>query len=379
MAAAIEVNRAIAGDEQEVFVASQWQLMWRKFLKHRVAVIAGIVLLFFYGIAAFAEFLSMGDPAVGTHRYHLLQPQTVHWWDDGGFNPHVKALEGSRDPRTQRKVYAVLPDEKIPVGFFVHGFEYKLLGLFKTDRHIMGFTDPEVYEERPSPYVLGSDAVGRDQWSRLMIASRISLTIGLVGVLLAFILGVSLGALSGYYGGWVDQVIQRMIEVLTSIPTIPLWMGLAATIPRDWSVIRVYLAITVILSIISWTGMARVVRGRFLSLREEDFVMAAQLAGASQGRIIFRHMVPVFTSHIIAAATLAIPGMIITETALSYLGLGLRPPAVSWGVMLQQAQNVQTVALFPWLMFVAIPVIIVVLSFNFFGDGIRDAADPYSQ
>ena len=378
MATAIEVSRRIVGDEQEVFVASQWQLMWRKFLKHRVAVGCAVILLGFYGIAAFAEFLSMGDPGVGTHRYHLLQPQTVHWWDDG-FSPHVKALEGGRDPRTQRKVYAVLPDEKIPLSFFVRGFEYKLLGLFKTDRHIMGFADPEVYEERPAPYVLGSDAVGRDQWSRLMIASRISMTIGLVGVLLAFILGVSLGALSGFYGGWVDQVIQRMIEVLTSIPTIPLWMGLAATIPRDWSVIRVYLAITVILSIISWTGMARVVRGKFLSLREEDFVMAARLAGASQGRIIFRHMVPVFTSHIIAAATLAIPGMIITETALSYLGLGLRPPAVSWGVMLQQAQNVQTVALFPWLMFVAIPVIIVVLSFNFFGDGIRDAADPYSQ
>ena len=378
MATAIEGNRAIVGDEQEVFVASQWQLMWRSFLRHRVAVASGIILLGFYGISAFAEFLSMGDPAVGTHRYHLLQPQTVHWWD-GGFNPHVKGLEGGRDPRTSRKTYTVLPDEKIQLGFFVQGFEYKLLGLFKTDRHFMGFTDPEVYKERPAPYVLGSDAVGRDQWSRLMIASRISLTIGLVGVLLAFILGVSLGALSGYYGGWVDQVIQRMIEILTSIPTIPLWMGLAATIPRDWSVIRVYFAITVILSIISWTGMARVVRGKFLALREEDFVMAAQLVGASRGRIIFRHMVPVFTSHIIAAATLAIPGMIITETALSYLGLGLRPPAVSWGVMLQQAQNVQTVALFPWLMFVAIPVIIVVLAFNFFGDGIRDAADPYSQ
>ena len=378
MVTAIEGNRAIVGDEQEVFVASQWQLMWRSFLRHKVAVASGIILLGFYGISAFAEFLSMGDPAVGTHRYHLLQPQTVHWWD-GGFNPHVKGLEGGRDPRTSRKTYTVLPDEKIQLGFFVQGFEYKLLGLFKTDRHFMGFTDPEVYKERPAPYVLGSDAVGRDQWSRLMIASRISLTIGLVGVLLAFILGVSLGALSGYYGGWVDQVIQRVIEVLTSIPTIPLWMGLAATIPRDWSVIRVYFAITVILSIISWTGMARVVRGKFLALREEDFVMAAQLAGASRGRIIFRHMVPVFTSHIIAAATLAIPGMIITETALSYLGLGLRPPAVSWGVMLQQAQNVQTVALFPWLMFVAIPVIIVVLAFNFFGDGIRDAADPYSQ
>ena len=378
MATAIEVSRRIVGDEQEVFVASQWQLMWRRFLKHRVAVGCAVILLGFYGIAAFAEFLSMGDPGEGTHRYHLLQPQTVHWWD-GGFNPHVKALEGGRDPRTSRKVYTVLPDEKIPLSFFVRGFEYKLLGFVKTDRHFMGFTDPAVYEERPAPYVLGSDAVGRDQWSRLMIASRISMTIGLVGVLLAFFLGVSLGALSGFYGGWVDQVIQRMIEVLTSIPTIPLWMGLAATIPRDWSVIRVYLAITVILSIISWTGMARVVRGKFLSLREEDFVMAARLVGASQGRVIFRHMVPVFTSHIIAAATLAIPGMIITETALSYLGLGLRPPAVSWGVMLQQAQNVQTVALFPWLMFVAIPVIIVVLSFNFFGDGIRDAADPYSQ
>jgi peptide/nickel transport system permease protein len=214
-------------------------------------------------------------------------------------------------------------------------------------------------------------------WSRLMSATRISLTVGLVSVALSLVLGVLLGGISGFYGGPIDTVIQRVIEILRSVPTIPLWMGLTAAMPLDWSVVQVYFVITIIISLIGWTELARVVRGRFLSLREEDFVMAAELSGCSRARIIFVHMVPLFLSHIIAATTLALPAMIISETALSFLGLGLRPPAISWGVLLQQAQNVQTVAISPWLLMPAVPVILIILAFNFLGDGLRDAADPY--
>jgi peptide/nickel transport system permease protein len=248
------------------------------------------------------------------------------------------------------------------------------LGLIRSDRHLIGVAGARAED---TIFVLGTDVQGRDLWSRLMYASRLSLVIGLAGVTLSLFLGMLLGGISGYYGGVTDSIIQRVIEILRSVPTIPLWMGLAAALPRDWSIIQVYFAITIILSLIGWTGLARVVRGRFLSLREEDFVMAAELVGCSRLRIIFRHMLPSFLSHIIASTTLALPAMIISETALSFLGLGLRPPAISWGVMLRQAQNVQVVALTPWLMLPAVPVILAVIAFNFLGDGLRDAADPY--
>ena len=371
-------ERSIYDESEDIFVASQWQLMWWRFKRHRPAIASSVILLIFYAVALVAEFMGTGDPSRVTDKVHLLRPQPIRWFDNGSFSPHVNGLEGFRDPFTLKKDYNVLPDEKLPVGFFVRGFEYTFLG-FRIDRHLLGLKEYND-EKRASLYLMGSDLIGRDVWSRLMIATRISLSIGLVGVTLSFVFGVTLGALSGFYGGWIDQIIQRMIEILiAAIPTIPLWMGLAAAIPQDWSVIKVYFAITIILSFIGWTGMARVVRGKFLSLREEDFVMAARLAGASEMRVIFRHMVPSFTSHIIASASLAIPGMIISETGLSFLGLGLRPPAVSWGVMLQDAQNTQTVALYPWLMIVAVPVIIAILAFNFMGDGLRDAADPYAQ
>ena len=251
-----------------------------------------------------------------------------------------------------------------------------MLGLIPTNRHLLGVEDARPEE---TLFLLGTDEQGRDQWSRLMYASRTSLTIGLAGVALALVLGVFLGGISGYYGGVIDTVIQRVIEILRSIPTIPLWMGLAAALPNDWSVTQVYFAITVIISLIGWTELARVVRGRFLSLREEEFVMAAELAGCSRPRIILSHMVPSFLSHIIAATTLAIPAMIISETSLSFLGLGLRPPAISWGVLLQQAQNIQALAISPWLLISAVPVIVVIIAFNFMGDGLRDAADPYGH
>jgi len=260
------------------------------------------------------------------------------------------------------------------VRFFARGFQYDFLGLFTTDLHLLGV---EGARAEDSLFILGTDLQGRDLWSRLVYATRISMTIGLLSVALSLFLGLLLGGVSGFYGGWIDTLIQRVIEILRSIPTIPLWMGLAAAVPKDWSVIKMYFAITIIISLIGWTELARVVRGRFLSLREEDFVMAAELAGASRMRIIFRHMAPSFMSHIIAATTLALPAIIIAETSLSFLGLGMRPPAISWGVLLQAAQQIQAVALTPWLLLPAIPVVVAVLAFNFLGDGLRDAADPY--
>jgi peptide/nickel transport system permease protein len=277
---------------------------------------------------------------------------------------------------TFKRVYTPDPEQKIPVRFFARGFEYRLFGLLPVDRHWIGVEGAAPEE---TLFLLGTDEQGRDLWSRLMYGTRTSLTIGLAGVAMSLILGVLLGGISGLYGGIIDTIIQRVIEILRSIPTIPLWMGLAAALPNDWSVMQVYFAITVIISLIGWTELARVVRGRFLSLREEDFVMAAELAGCGQMRIIFTHLVPSFLSHIIAATTLAIPAMIISETSLSFLGLGLRPPAISWGVLLQQAQNIQALAISPWLLLPAIPVILVILAFNFMGDGLRDAADPYGQ
>lgn len=274
---------------------------------------------------------------------------------------------------TFKKVYKVDPTVKIPVQFFAKGYPYKILGM-QFDRHLIGVAEGQAGQ---SIFLLGTDQLGRDMWSRLMLATRISMTIGLVSVALSLFLGILIGGISGYFGGAIDTVIQRVIEILRSIPTIPLWMGLAAAMPRNWDVIKVYFAITIIISLIGWTGLARVVRGRFLALREEDYVMAARFIGCSRMRIIFRHMVPAFLSHIIASVTLALPGMIISETSLSFLGLGLRPPAISWGVLLQDAQNVQAVAISPWLLLPAIPVIIAILAFNFMGDGMRDAADPY--
>ena len=375
--ASTSVEGATYDETEEVFVASQWQLMWWRFKRHRPAMASSVILLVFYLVAFAAEFLGTGDPAFATEKTHFLRPQPLRWFDNGEFSPHVNGIVGFRDPFTLKKDYAALPDEKLPVGFFVRGFEYTFLG-FRIDRHLVGLKEYDD-EKRASLFVLGTDKLGRDFWSRLMIATRISLSIGMVGTVVSFVLGVAIGAISGFYGGWIDQLIQRMIEFLIAIPTLPLWMGLSAAVPNDWSVIRVYFALTIILSIIGWTGMARVVRGKFLSLRQEDFVMAARLAGASEMRVMFRHMVPSFTSHIIASASLAVPFMIIGETGLSFLGLGLRPPAVSWGVLLQAAQNVQTVALYPWLMITAVPVTISILAFNFMGDGLRDAADPYAE
>jgi peptide/nickel transport system permease protein len=366
---------ATTAAEEKVAVATQLQLTWWRFRKHKVAVASGVIVALFYIVALLADFLATIHPHATDARRSYIPPQTIHWFDeDGNLRPHVFALKGKRDPKTFRLAYAPDPDDRRYLVLFGQGYPYQFLGLFATSRHLIGL-------DRGNPeealFLLGTDQLGRDFWSRLMLATRTSLVIGLAGVALSLFLGVLLGGISGLYGGWIDTVIQRLIEILRSIPTIPLWMGLAAALPASWSVVQVYLAITLIISLIGWTELARVIRGRFLSLREEDFVTAAELAGASRMRIIFRHMVPSFLSHIIAAVSLALPAMIISETTLSFLGLGLRPPAISWGVLLQDAQSIQALGIAPWLLLAAVPVIVVILAFNFLGDGLRDAADPY--
>jgi peptide/nickel transport system permease protein len=368
---------SVAAEEQRVFVASQWQLMWWRFRKHRLAVASSVVVIGFYLVVLGADFLAYADPNASEAQRSLMPPQRVHWFDGWRFSPHVYGVKGARDPQTFKRVYQTDPGQKIPIRFFAEGFEYRFLGVIPATRHLIGVDGG--LDATKTIFLLGTDVQGRDLWSRLMYGTRVSLTIGLFGVTVSLVLGVVLGGLSGFYGGLTDTLIQRVIEILRSIPTIPLWMGLAAALPRDWSILQIYFAITIIISLLGWTELARVVRGRFLALREEDFVVSARLVGCTQMRTIFVHMVPAFMSHIIAATTLALPAMIISETSLSFLGLGLRPPAISWGVLLQHAQNVQTVAISPWLMFPAVPVIIVVIAFNFLGDGLRDAADPYGR
>lgn len=364
----------MATDADRYAVASQAQLIWWRFKRHRMAMISMVVLAVFYILALGADFLATSDPQATDSRTSYIAPQPIHLFDaDGSFRPWVAGIKGVRDVKTFKLVYTVDPNRRVYIEFFGHGYKYSFLGL-ETDRHLMTLKDAQRGE---GIYLFGTDLLGRDLWSRLAVATRVSLTIGLVGVTISLFLGVLLGGLSAVYGGVIDTIIQRAIEVIRSLPAIPLWLGLSAALPNDWSVTQVYFAITIIISLLTWTDLARVVRGKFLALREEDFILAAELAGASQLRIVFHHLLPSFTSHIIAAVSLALPAMIISETSLSFLGLGLRPPAISWGILLQDAQNVQTLALAPWLLLSAVPVVLVILAFNFLGDGLRDAADPY--
>lgn len=370
----VEDEGAMTEAEERVSIASQWQLMWWRFREHRLALLGGVILIAFYVVAAFPGFFAYSDPRETEAFRKHIPPQPIRLFDEGRFSPHVLGVKGERDPATWMKVYEPDPEQKYGLRLFARGFEYRLLGLIPTNIHLLGVADGRAEE---SIFLFGTDNVGRDLFSRLMYATQISLSIGLVGVALSLFLGVLLGGISGYFGGAVDMAVQRTIEVFRSIPRIPLWMGLAAALPRDWTVIQLYFGITIVLSLIGWTTLAREVRGRFLSLREDDFVVAAELAGAGQMRIIFRHMVPAFLSHIIATTTLALPTMIISETSLSFLGLGMRPPAISWGVLLKDAQNVVAIAETPWMLLPAIPVVVSILAFNFVGDGLRDAADPY--
>lgn len=359
-------------EKQALYTASQSQLIWRRFKRHRLAQFAGFVLALFYLMAAFAEFLAPYEPGRDFKGFVYAPPAKIHLFDDDGFaGPFVYGLKGGRDESYQR-VFEEVKDEVYPVRFFVRGDPYKLWGLFENDRHLFG-TGAE-----GQLFLFGTDRLGRDLFSRILYGTRISLTIGLVGVFLSFVLGLIFGGVSGYFGGTIDETIQRMIDMLVSIPHLPLWMTLAAAVPRDWNSIQTYFAITIVLSIVGWAGLARTVRGRLLSLREEDFTIAARVSGVGEWRIITKHLLPLFASYIIVAVTLAVPGMIIGETSLSFIGLGIQPPAVSWGTLLQEAQMITSVALHPWLLIPALFVIVTVLMFNFLGDGLRDAADPYS-
>jgi peptide/nickel transport system permease protein len=368
---------ATLGDDAEaISVAPNWKLVWWRFKKHRLALIGGIIIIFIAIVATFPEFFSTLDPHDTVSTGSFIPVQKLHFLRDGRFQLFVFGVDGKRNPETLRMEWVINENNIIPLRLFAHGQPYELFGWFQTDIHLLGVSDPESEE---TFHLLGTDRLGRDQWSRLMHGTQVSLSIGLVAVLISTVLGILLGGISGYFGGWIDMVIQRLIELLQSLPPIPIWLALTASMPRTWSVEQTYFAITIILALIAWTSLGREVRGRFLVLREEDFVVAAKLSGSSQMRIIFRHMLPTFYSHIIAATTLAIPVMIINETFLSFLGLGLRPPAISWGVLLQEAQNIQSIALAPWLLLPGLAVIITVLALNILGDGLRDAADPYSN
>lgn len=361
--------------EERVSVASNWTLVWWRFRKHRLAVASALVLLGLYAVVLCPDFFSTQDPEATDARLAFIPVQRVRLFDGWSPRPWVPGIIGKRNTITLRMEWRLDETRKVPVHLFASGYPYRLLGLVPLRVHLLGAAPGA----GAGVHLLGTDRLGRDQWSRLAHGTQTSMTIGLTAVTLSVVFGVLLGGISGYVGGLPDLIIQRVIELLQSLPTIPIWLALTAALPRDWSPLRVFFAITVILSLVGWTTLGREVRGRFLSLREEDYVLAAELAGASRRRIIVRHMVPNFLSHIIATSTLAIPAMIINETALSFLGLGIRPPAISWGVLLQEAQNIQTLALAPWLLVPGLVVIVSVLAFNLVGDGLRDAADPYGN
>ena len=367
------VERREKGDER-YYTASQYQLVWRRFRRHKLALVGGATLIALYVVGVgFPEFFATQD-LTGRHQdFVYAPPQRIHFFDaDGVFHlrPFVYAQTRSRDPVTMRRIYTEDTSTRFPLYPFVRGDPYELWGLFPSDLHFIGVKEGYLF-------LLGTERLGRDLFSRTLHAARISLSIGLIGVGLSFILGCVLGGISGFYGGAIDTVIQRVIEFLVSIPTLPLWMALAAAVPADWPQVRVYFAITIILSVVGWAGLARVVRGKVLSLRGEDFVQAAAIAGSKDGSIIVRHILPSFFSYLVVHVTLAVPRMFLGETALSFLGLGLQVPVVSWGVLLSEGQNVQTIAIHPWIIIPAIFVIVSVLAFNFVGDGLRDAADPY--
>ena len=359
-------------EQERYYMATQWQLMWWKLKRHRLAMISGAVLALMYFSVIISEFLAPYALTTRNTNFIYAPPQTINFFHDGEFRgPFVYGLKYQLNMTNLKREYQEDKQSIQRIRFFCKGDPYKFWG------HVAASTHLFCPSANGTLFLLGTDRLGRDVLSRIIYGTRISLTVGLLGIIFSFIIGITIGGLAGYFGGWVDNLSQRAIEIIRSFPELPLWMALSASLPVTWSPILIYFGITIILGMLDWTGLARAVRSKLLSLREEDFALAAQLMGAKPQRIIVRHLLPSFTSHLIASATLSIPSMILGETALSFLGLGLRPPITSWGVLLTEAQNMNAVELYPWIMTPVIPVIIVVLAFNFFGDGLRDAADPY--
>lgn len=368
----VETVEKLTKEQERYYLASQWRLMWWRFRRHKVALIAGIILALSYGSILITEFLAPYALESRNTAFIYAPPQRIRVFHDGQLTrPFVYGFDYRLNLETLQREYVVNRDKMQPVRFFCRGDAYAFWGLIPADLHLM------CPAEGGTLFLLGTDRLGRDIASRILYGARISLTVGLIGIAISFALGITIGGAAGYFGGWVDSVVQRIIEILRSLPELPLWMALSAAVPVTWSPLLVYFAITIILGLLDWPGLARAVRSKLLALREEDFCTAARLMGARPGRIIGRHLLSNFMSHLIASASLSIPTMILGETALSFLGLGLRPPITSWGVLLTEAQNIEAVVLYPWLLLPMVPVIITVLAFNFFGDGLRDAADPY--
>ena len=365
-------DESLTPEQERYYMASQWRMMWRKLRRHHLAVLSGAILIVLYASILVTEILAPYGVAT-RHTDHLFAPpQSIHLFHEGSFvGPFVYGYDYRLNMENLRREYTEDPKKVQKLRFFCSGDEYRFWGMIEMSFHLV------CPAQNGEFFLFGTDRLGRDMFSRILYGTRISLTVGLIGITISFVLGIVVGGLAGYYGGWTDAIVQRVIECIRSFPELPLWMALSAALPVDWSPVLIYFGITIILGLLDWTGLARSVRSKLLALREEDFCTAAVLMGAKPSRVIFRHLMPSFTSHLIASATLSIPSMILGETALSFLGLGLRPPITSWGVLLNEAQNINVVALYPWLMIPVIPVIVTVLAFNFLGDGLRDAADPY--
>ncbi len=365
-------TEALTPEQERFYLASQWRMMWWKFKRHKIAVVSGLFLLLLYGSIPFTEIIAPYDLESRDSNHLFAPPQRVHLFHEGEFiGPFVYGYESKPNLETFRWEYSPDTSQVYPLRFFCRGDRYKFWNLWYWDFHLVCPAEGGTF------FLLGTDKLGHDMFSRIVYGTRISLTVGLIGITISFVLGIVLGGLAGYYGGWIDSSIQRIIEILRSLPELPLWLALSAALPVTWSPILIYLGITVILGLLDWPGLARAVRSKLLALREEDYATAAVLMGATPKRVIARHLLPNFMSHLIASATLSIPAMILGETALSFLGLGLRPPITSWGVLLNEAQNLASIEFYPWIMSPMIPVILVILAFNFLGDGLRDAADPY--